>query len=269
MFTWNRQAVSPTEIPANSIIKYTQSKKRKRKTGWSWTYILTEVSWTQFLICGKKSRWHGSSLCLKYHSFFIFNLFVIIFEVVLISSILVDSCFLIQPDNRCLKLWYLHHLPGGSDGKESAYNAGDPSLIQGSGRFLGEGSGYPFQYSCLENSMDGGAWQVTVHRVTKSQTRWAMNTFTFTLFTFFVMTDRLGLYPPSCNLFSVCSIYSLFSVCSIYSCFLFVPSILCSMFPFFFFLPSFGIFEYFLWYCLIYFIDLLVITFYGYFQWLL
>ena len=48
--------------------------------------------------------------------------------------------------------------PGGSDGKASAYNAGDLSSIPGSGRSSGEGNGNPLQYSCLENSMDGGAW---------------------------------------------------------------------------------------------------------------
>ena len=48
--------------------------------------------------------------------------------------------------------------PGGSDGKASAYNAGDPGSILGSGRSPGEGNGNPLQYSCLENSMDGGAW---------------------------------------------------------------------------------------------------------------
>ena len=61
--------------------------------------------------------------------------------------------------------------PGGSDGKESAGNAGDLGLIPGSGRSSGEGNGYPLQYSCLENSMDRGAWQATVHAVTKKQTR--------------------------------------------------------------------------------------------------
>ena len=44
--------------------------------------------------------------------------------------------------------------PGGSDGKESACNAGDPGLLPGSRRFPGEGNGYPLQYSCLEKSMD-------------------------------------------------------------------------------------------------------------------
>ena len=47
---------------------------------------------------------------------------------------------------------------GGSDGKASAYNAGDPGSIPGSGRSPGEGNGNPLQYSCLENTMDGGPW---------------------------------------------------------------------------------------------------------------
>ena len=55
--------------------------------------------------------------------------------------------------------------PGGSDSKESACNAEDPGLISGSGRFPGGGNGSPLQYSCLENSMDRGAWQATVHGV--------------------------------------------------------------------------------------------------------
>ena len=59
---------------------------------------------------------------------------------------------------------------GGSDGKASAYNAGDPGSISGSGRSPGEGNGNPLQYSCLENPTDG-AWKATVHGVAKSQTR--------------------------------------------------------------------------------------------------
>ena len=62
-------------------------------------------------------------------------------------------------------------LPGGSDGKEPACNAGDLGLIPGSGRSPGEGNGNPLQYSCLENSTDTGAWPATVHGVTKSPTR--------------------------------------------------------------------------------------------------
>ena len=63
---------------------------------------------------------------------------------------------------------------GGSDSKEYTCNAGDPGLIPGSGRFPGEKKEYPPQYSCLENSMDKGVWQATVHRVTKSWT-WLSN----------------------------------------------------------------------------------------------
>ena len=61
--------------------------------------------------------------------------------------------------------------PGGSDGKESACNAGDLGLIPGLGRSPGEGNGNPLQYSCLENSTDRGVWQVTVHGPTQSWTR--------------------------------------------------------------------------------------------------
>ena len=61
--------------------------------------------------------------------------------------------------------------PGGLDGKESTCNARDLGSIPGSGRSPGERNGNSFQYSCLENSMDGGAWQATVHGVTKSWTQ--------------------------------------------------------------------------------------------------
>ena len=56
-------------------------------------------------------------------------------------------------------------------GKESACSAGDPSLIPGLRRSPGRGHGSPLQYSCLENSMDRGAWQAIVYGVTKNQTR--------------------------------------------------------------------------------------------------
>ena len=60
---------------------------------------------------------------------------------------------------------------GGSDGKQSACNVGDPGLIPRLGRFPGEGNGSPLQYSCLENSMDRGAWQATIHGAAKSWTQ--------------------------------------------------------------------------------------------------
>ena len=64
----------------------------------------------------------------------------------------------------------MEDFPGGSDGKVSAYNAGDPGSTPGSGTSPGEGNGNPLQYSCLENPMDGGTWQATVHGVAESDT---------------------------------------------------------------------------------------------------
>ena len=66
-----------------------------------------------------------------------------------------------------LKYWGFPH---GSDGKDSACSAGDLDSILGAGRSPGEGDGNPLQYSCLEDSMDRGAWRVLVHGVTKSLT---------------------------------------------------------------------------------------------------
>ena len=76
---------------------------------------------------------------------------------------------------------YTFHLgfPGGSEGKESTCNAGDPGWIPGLGRSPGEGTGYPLQCSCLENPMDGGAWWAAVHGVVKSRTWPSDFTFTF------------------------------------------------------------------------------------------
>ena len=74
----------------------------------------------------------------------------------------------------------IHSFPCGSDGKESACNAGDPGSIPGLGRSPGEEKGYPLQNSCLENSMDRGAWWSAVHGISKSQTR--LSNFIFFLY---------------------------------------------------------------------------------------
>ena len=71
---------------------------------------------------------------------------------------------------------------GGSDSKESACNVGNQGLIPRLGRFPGERNGNPHQYSCLENSMDIGAWWATVHGVVKSRTQ--LSNFTFFLLSF-------------------------------------------------------------------------------------
>ena len=67
-------------------------------------------------------------------------------------------------------IFSLGGFPGGSDGKESVCNTGELGSIPESGIFPGVGNGNPFQYYCLTNSMDRGAWQATVQSVTKSQT---------------------------------------------------------------------------------------------------
>ena len=61
----------------------------------------------------------------------------------------------------------LMDFPGGSDSKESACNVEDLGSILGSGGSPGEGSGYPLQFSCLENSMNRGTWQAAFHGLQK------------------------------------------------------------------------------------------------------
>ena len=68
--------------------------------------------------------------------------------------------------------WSADFTEGGSDGKESACIVGDLGSIPGWGRSPGEGNGNLLQYSCLENSVDRGAWRATVHGVSKSRTHW-------------------------------------------------------------------------------------------------
>ena len=88
------------------------------------------------------------------------------------SDLSVKSAVKVFPIGRC-------KFPSGSDGKESACNAGDLGLIPGLGRSSGERNSNPFQYSCLENPMDRGAWWATAHGVEKSWTQLSDYTFTF------------------------------------------------------------------------------------------
>ena len=69
---------------------------------------------------------------------------------------------------------------GGSDGKESTYLCRRCGVDLWVGRYPGEGNDYPHQYSCLENSLDRGAWWATVHGVAKSWTRLSKKTCTET-----------------------------------------------------------------------------------------
>ena len=70
----------------------------------------------------------------------------------------------------------MRRLPRRFKGKEYTCNAGDMGLIPGLGRSPEGGNGNPLQYSCLENSMDRGAWQAIIHGVTKIQTRLSTHT---------------------------------------------------------------------------------------------
>ena len=77
---------------------------------------------------------------------------------------------MMEPDwSLLLKSKLFSSFPGGSDDKEYACNVGDLGVIPGLGGSPRERNDYPLQYSCLENSMDRGAWRARVHGVTKSQ----------------------------------------------------------------------------------------------------
>ena len=84
-----------------------------------------------------------------------------------VLSSIIDHSHKVEATN--LSINRLMGLPCSSKGKESACNAEDPGSIPGLGRSSGEGNGNPLQYSCLENPMDRGAQQVTVHGIAKSQ----------------------------------------------------------------------------------------------------
>ena len=75
-------------------------------------------------------------------------------------------------------LWQTVNFSGGSEGKASACDVGDPGSVPGWGRSPGEGNGHPLRCSCLENPLDKGAWWTAIHGVTKSQTwleRWTLS----------------------------------------------------------------------------------------------
>ena len=80
----------------------------------------------------------------------------------------IDVLFITEGFPGGSDLFITEGFPGGSDGKASAHKVGDPGSIPRLGRSLGKGNGNPLQYSCLENSMDGGGWWAKVHGVAKS-----------------------------------------------------------------------------------------------------
>ena len=80
------------------------------------------------------------------------------------------------------KVTFIQVFPGVSDGKESAWSTGDLGSIPGLGRTSGEGNGNQLKYSCLENSIDGGAWWATAYESQRVRYDWATNTEAHTTF---------------------------------------------------------------------------------------
>ena len=91
----------------------------------------------------------------------------------------------VNPTSQCTLLTTVHTafqgFPGGSVVKNLPASAGDVGSVPGLGRSPGEGNDNPLQYSRLENSMDRGAWQATIHGVEKSWARLSMHTHCFSL----------------------------------------------------------------------------------------
>ena len=116
--------------------------------------------------CEKTSIFHRGYLLLMYEIAFWLVMFPEVNVFLLIDSVLrYWSSF--HPNQLPSSQWKTG-IPGGSDGKESACNAGDLGLIPGLGRSRGRGHGNPLQYSCLENPMDRGDCRATVHGVADS-----------------------------------------------------------------------------------------------------
>ena len=82
---------------------------------------------------------------------------ILMVNLVICSHFLRMMVIQVSSPSSVFSFTYLLDVPGGSDGKASAYNARDPGSIPGLGRSPGDGNVNPFQYSCLEKPMDGGA----------------------------------------------------------------------------------------------------------------
>ena len=142
---------------------------RKQALGyqWEWGGQIRSLGSTyrQYYICG-----------LVFINWGKFSAITISVTLVLISGIPFDP-FLVSISAYITHLLSRVGFPDSSDSKESACNAGDPGSIPGSGISPGEGNGNPLQYSCLEDSMDRGAWKATLvswgHRKVKHN--WATN----------------------------------------------------------------------------------------------
>ena len=138
--------------------------------------------WKENTLLGKAV---DKNLCLLFFLFLFLYLFVFKWKHMcfielysFLTNINLKKCVVNLHWFRCMAKWFsyiyininIYGFPGGSDGKEPACNAGDLGPILGLRTYPGEGSGNPLQDSCLENSMDRGAWQTLVHGVAESYT---------------------------------------------------------------------------------------------------
>ena len=156
-----------------------------RWAGWSNWSILNvaspEGTRGQMLVAPGSHQWHMGPCPFSSQVFFLFIfsffLFLTLFHCLSHFTSFIPCIFslLSAPSGGSNRNWWGYR-GGGSDAKESACSVGGLGLIPGSGRSPGEGNGNPLQYSCLENSMGRGAWQVTVHGVARVRHKWATNT---------------------------------------------------------------------------------------------
>ena len=116
--------------------------------------------------------------CASSSLFFLFKIDEVILFKFYTYLFYISNCFW-RKHFRATFIEFFFGFPSGSDSRESACNVGDPGSVPGLGRSSGEGNGNPLQNSCLEKSVDRGAWQATVHGVSKSWTRPCDYTFTF------------------------------------------------------------------------------------------
>ena len=130
---------------------------------WTMSRRVTPRSVGQFLFFAPRS-WHY----LDFHLYVLLVAFILQRGKAIFNIFIASTCFLLE--GKVIRM-HLHPKPGfsgGSDGKESACNEGDPSSILGLGRSSGERNGYPLQYSCLGNSMIRGGWRAMAHGVAES-----------------------------------------------------------------------------------------------------
>ena len=150
-----------------------------RSVTWSWENLYSAV--VEWSVLFDRTYWSTLlfKFCVSIFSWLI--LFITESRVLCLQTIFVEQS-IISPFNSvsvcsmcfcscCLVNIQLLGFPGGSGGKESVCNAGDPGSIAGLGRSPGEGNSNPLQYVCLENPMDRRAWWTAVHRIAKSRTR--------------------------------------------------------------------------------------------------